>query len=118
MPVMNRYERQDMLDNLADATRDHTGRRHVVMWVCDCGCDIAQWFQRTSRGLAFTQQAWPEGVTPKVLVFESLDEVDAFVRGTSEFMRLRTMREPQKKEAVEARIKSFEKAVWSAWADA
>jgi hypothetical protein len=42
---------------------------------------------------------------------ETRDEVEAFVRGTVERMRRGT------DAAVEARIASFEKAVWSAWAE-
>lgn len=41
---MNRYDRKFMLDFLLDVTKDHTGRRHIVTWICDCGCDIAHGF--------------------------------------------------------------------------
>lgn len=113
MPMMDRYEREDMLGNLLNATKDHPGARKVVTWICDCGCDVAQWYRRTDRGLAFTQQAWPAGVTPTVIVLENRNEVEAFVSGTSSLIRLRGS-----SDAIEARVKSFEKAVWSAWADA
>jgi len=111
--MMHRYKREDMLANLLDATSTHTGVRKVVMWVCDCGCDIAQWYQRTDQGMAFTQQAWPAGKSPQVLVLESREEVEAFVGGTVTMMRSRGTGG----DAAEGRIKSFEKAVWSAWAD-
>lgn len=110
MPAMCRYRREDMLSDLLDATKNHTGARQVVTWVCDCGCDIMQWFRRTDRGLAFTQQAWPEGVAPRVVIMETRDEVWHLVRGTA--MRMRQAGAP------EERVKSFEKTVWSAWADA
>jgi hypothetical protein len=73
------------------------------------------WFLRTDKGLAFTQQAWPGN--PKVIVFESFDEVEDFVHETSEAMKKVSALDPQKKKAVEARIESFKKAVWSAWSD-
>ena len=79
-----RYKRDDMIENLLQVTRGHTGARKPVMWVCDCGCDIAQWFLRTDAGLAFTQQAWPMGVEPIVIGLQTRDEVEHFVRGTVE----------------------------------
>jgi hypothetical protein len=113
--MLDRYEREDMLENLVAATSKHTGVRKPVEWICDCGCDIAQWYQRTDAGLAFTQQAWPMGVTPYVIVMETRDEVERFVGGTVASMRQKRVGSV---ETIEERIRRFEKAVWSAWADA
>lgn len=119
MQTMHCYDREDMLNMLLDVTKEHTGARSVVTWVCDCGCDVAQWFRRTDKGLSFTQQAWPVGMTPQILVFENHTEVHAFVRGTADLMRLRGAGQPKDfQEKLESRIQSFQKAVWSAWADA
>lgn len=110
--LVNRYLREDMLDDLLDATKTHTGAREPVMWVCDCGCDIAQWYRRTDAGLAFTQQAWPPGRTPIVVIMETRSDVEKFVTKAVEGIRRNGST-----EAIEARAKSFEKAVWAAWAE-
>jgi hypothetical protein len=111
--LMDRYRREDMLANLARVTSEHTGARGVTAWVCDCGCDIAMWFQRTDKGLAFAQQAWPHGVTPVVAVMETREEVETFV--TTTVVNLRLKNGPR--DAIEARARSFKEAVWSAWAE-
>lgn len=106
MVAMNRYRREDMLEDLELATRDHEWRLPVQTWICDCGCDIAVWCQRTSRGLAWTQQSWPPDVQPRVLVFETADEVERFIEG---FARTPAASAP-------ARLASMRKWLRAAWA--
>lgn len=110
----DRYEREDMLRDLTDFTKEHAGVRKPVTWICDCGCDIAQWYQRTNQGLAWTQQAWPRGMTPFVMLMTTREHVEKFVDSTVSRMRMRMSGDVA---AGERRIASFKKAVWSAWAD-
>jgi hypothetical protein len=114
MALMDRYRREDMLANLARVTNAHTGARGVHTWVCDCGCDIAMWFQRTDKGLAFTQQSWPHGEKPLVITLETREEVQAFVVETIANM---LMKNDPADTRIDARLKAFREAVWGAWAE-
>lgn len=77
--LLDKYRREDMLSDLADATKSYDWRGPVSEWVCDCGCDNASWCQRVSGGMAYYQQAWPHGATLRVVIFETHEEVEVFL---------------------------------------
>lgn len=113
------YRREDVLEDLEHATRDHTGRRAVVEWVCDCGCNIAFFFQRTDQGLALARQAMPRGEPLAIIVFETRDEVQRCVAATAANIRAAGagVNVDALRAQIEARAASFEKAVWTVWSE-
>jgi hypothetical protein len=81
MPLLDKYTREDMLGDLDEATAQFEWRMPVETWICDCGCDNASWCQRVSGGLAYYMQAWPHGTAPRVMIFESREDVEVLLAG-------------------------------------
>lgn len=94
-----------MLSAIDEVTREHGWRLSVQQWICPCGCDTATALQRTSKGLAYTQQAWPVGMRPGVIFLESDEDVEGW---------LTALRQTALGKNPE-RYDQFTKWVWETW---
>lgn len=110
MPIVAKYDRNEVRQAIEEATAKHPNARPIQEWGCDCGCENMIVLRRTDVGLALTSTAWPVGMPLTITVFQNEGEVERWLANMGNSPMMRT-------EAGRNRYERLSKWTWSVWYD-
>jgi hypothetical protein len=110
VPLVIKYEREEVIQAIEEATAGQSNRRSVKEWGCDCGCGNALFLRRTDAGMALSTTMWPVDMRLRVSFLESEHEVDRWLIRMGSTLLTST-------EEGRERYASLRTWAWSVWYD-